>query len=85
MAKKSTPKSLPGSDMNPSSVNIELLTQIASQTGHSYTEAYTVWEAYRQYPDVYSIIDTVLWIAQNQDIPVENAIKVVSDIDEQFR
>ena len=70
--------------MDPLSVNVDLLTQVASQTGHSYEEAYMVWEEYRQYPEVYSIVDTVLWIAQNQDIPVEDAIKVVRDIDEQF-
>ncbi|GAB4005967.1 hypothetical protein GCM10028808_06950 [Spirosoma migulaei] len=71
-------------NMNPPVANIELLVQIASQTGHPYADAYTVWELYRAYPDVYSIVDTVLWVAQNQSISVVDALKTVQDIEEQF-
>lgn len=70
--------------MNPPVATIELLVQIASQTGHSYADAYSVWEEYRTNPDVYSIVETVLWVAQNQDIPVLDAIKAVQDIEVQF-
>ncbi|MVM39518.1 hypothetical protein GO730_21150 [Spirosoma sp. HMF3257] len=70
--------------MNPSPVDVELLSQIASQTGRQYTDAYTVWMEYYAYPDVYTIVDTVLWVAQNQKLSVLDAIKAVRDIEEQF-
>ncbi|QDK77411.1 hypothetical protein EXU85_01885 [Spirosoma sp. KCTC 42546] len=70
--------------MNQPVANIELLVQIASQTGHPYADAYTIWEIYRAYPDAYSIVDTVLWVAQNQGVSVVDAIKTVQDIEEQF-
>ncbi|GAB4045849.1 hypothetical protein [Spirosoma litoris] len=65
-------------------VNVELLTQIASQTGRHYADAYTVWLEYRQDPDVYTIVDTVLWVAQNQKLHVVDAIQAVRDIEDQF-
>ncbi|QMW02617.1 hypothetical protein [Spirosoma foliorum] len=65
-------------------VNVELLTQIASQTGRQYADAYTVWLEYCQDPDVYTIVDTVLWVAQNQKLHVVDAIQAVRDIEDQF-
>ncbi|MVM29403.1 hypothetical protein GO755_05115 [Spirosoma sp. HMF4905] len=70
--------------MNPLPVNVELLTQIANQRGRQYIDAYKVWLAYYQEPDVYTIVDTVLWVAQNQELSVVDAIKVVQDIEGQF-
>jgi hypothetical protein len=70
--------------MNPLPVNVELLIQIASQTGRHYSDAYAVWLEYQQDSDVYTIVDTVLWVAKNQQLPIAEAIQAVRDIEEQF-
>lgn len=70
--------------MNLPPVNVELLNRIANQAGRKYTDAYAVWLEYHHDTDVYSIIDTVLWVATNQQLPIDEAIQAVRDIEEQF-
>ncbi|GAB2596101.1 hypothetical protein [Spirosoma areae] len=64
--------------------NVELLVQIARQNGHEYTDAYAVWRECTPHPDTYLVVDTVLWIAQAQKLPVMEALKLVRGVDEQF-
>ncbi|WP_461132423.1 hypothetical protein [Spirosoma lituiforme] len=67
--------------MNSLRVNIGLLANIASETGHDYTEAYAVWELVRQDDDAYVVVDTVLWIATRQRIHVLDALRLYRGIE----
>ncbi|GAB2555902.1 hypothetical protein [Spirosoma areae] len=84
MGKKSVSKSFVDCGSNPLPTDVELLVQIAGQTGHEYADAYTVWWAYHQDPDAYLIVDTVLWIAQTRELSVGDALNAVQHIMDQF-
>lgn len=70
--------------MNPLRANIGLLSSIASNTGHAYTEAYAVWEMVCQHDDAYLIVDTVLWIAKRQQIHVLDALELYKGVEDIF-
>ncbi|MFD2571499.1 hypothetical protein ACFSUS_12695 [Spirosoma soli] len=70
--------------MNPIPNDITQLAHIAAETGHEYADAYAVWMIYNRLPEVYLIIDTVLWIARNQGVPVKTAIELYQAIEDQF-
>ncbi|GAB3544809.1 hypothetical protein [Spirosoma fluminis] len=70
--------------MNPLPSDIEQLVRIAHQTGHEYADAYAVWRIYQGHPDAYLIVDTVLWIAKNQDVAVMSAVRLYRDIENQL-
>ncbi|AKD55315.1 hypothetical protein [Spirosoma radiotolerans] len=70
--------------MNSRRANIGLLSSIASDTGHEYTDAYAVWEMVRQHEDAYLIVDTVLWIAKRQQIHVLDALELYNGVENIF-
>jgi hypothetical protein len=70
--------------MNPLPSDIEQLVRIARQTGHDYADAFTVWRIYEDHPEAYLIVDTVLWIAKNQQVAVMSAVKLYRDIENQL-
>ncbi len=70
--------------MNPLPANINLLVNIANETGHTYADAFAVWQLCQHEKEVYLIVDTVLWIAKRHDISVMAAYDLYKGVEDQF-
>ncbi|AUD02901.1 hypothetical protein [Spirosoma pollinicola] len=70
--------------MNPLPANIPLLVNIAKETGHTYADAFAVWQVCNHQKDAYLIVDTVLWIARRHNIAVMAAFDLYKGIEDQF-
>ena len=70
--------------MNPIPANIDLLANLAEETGHAYADVYAVWQLCQHREESYLIVDTVLWIAKRQKIPVLAAFDLYQGIEDQF-